>query len=262
MNPFLDVLLRTHPQAEPCLRSWYEFAHEVALAPHRVTEAALGHIRLKWWADAAEEVLDASTAPRAHPAVTAWDQALNTSGHRPAPGLVRAFIDAHALDLEKQPYADFEALRADATARWGNLLRVGLQLLEVGDEGHHHAANHVGAAFGLISSLYGVGLAAAQGRQGHPAFSLSPEKTAAQDRRQAGEHTLGQARYHLQRTQELLPKPDKRALSVLRLGLAASAMLDEAERCGADPLALPSVERVSQTFILRLTWARMRGTYA
>ena len=48
---------------------------------------------------------------------------------------------------------------------WLGKLRVGLQLLEVGDEAHHHAANHVGAAFGLVSSLYNAVPEAMRGRQ-------------------------------------------------------------------------------------------------
>ena len=262
MNPFLDLLLRAHPEAESVLRPWYAFAHEVALSPKKVTEPTIGQIRLKWWSDAAGEILDPSTTPRAHPAVTDWADALTQAGHRPAPGLVQAMIDAHALDLEKQPYSDFEALRADATARWGNQLRVGLQLLEMGDEAHHHAANHVGAAFGLVMSLYAIAPEAQQGRQAHPDFTMEPEKMDPEARQAASHGTLGQARYHLDRAKEILPRPEKRALPVLRLGLAASALIEAAERAGADPLALPLPPQVAQTFALRLTWAKLRGSYA
>ena len=262
MNPFLDLLLRAHPGAETVLRPWYAFAHEVALAPKKVTEPAIGQIRLKWWSDAAYEILDPAATPRAHPAVTAWASALAKASHRPAPGLVQAMIDAHALDLEKQPYSDFEALRADATARWGNQLRVGLQLLEVGDEAHHHAANHLGAAFGLTMSLYAIAVEAPQGRQAHPDFALAPEKMEPAVRVEAAHSTLGQARYHLDRAKEILPKPTKQALPVLRLGLAGSALIEAAERAGADPLALPLPSHVAQTFALRLTWAKFRNAYA
>lgn len=262
MNPFLDLLLRAHPRAEGVLRPWYEFAHEVALSPKKVTEPTIGQIRLKWWSDAAEEILDPTATPRAHPAVTGWADALAQAGHRPAPGLVQAMIDAHALDLEKQPYADFEALRADATARWGNQLRVGLQLLEVGDEAHHHAANHIGAAFGLVMSLYAVAPEAQQGRQAHPGFWLEPEKMDAEARIEAAQSTLGQAQYHLDRAREILPKPTKQALPVLRLGLAGSALMDAAGRAGGDPLAFPLPPHVAQTFALRLTWAKLRNAYA
>lgn len=261
MNPFLDVLLRAHPQAEPRLRPWYAFAHEVALAPRKVTEPAIGQIRLKWWAEAADEILDPATTPRAHPAVTAWNDALDPAT-APAPGLVHALINAHTLDLEPQPYADFEALRADATARWGNLLRVGLQLLAVRDDSHHHAANHVGAAFGLAGSLYAVAPEAQQNRQAHPGLPLSPEKASPQARREVADHTLGQALYHLDRAQELLPRPVSEALPVLRLGVAARALIQTAARAGADPLALPPTAHAAQTFVLRLTWARVRGAYA
>jgi phytoene synthase len=262
MNPFLELLLRAHPGAESVLRPWYTFAHEVALSPKKVTEPAIGQIRLKWWSDAASEVLDPASSPRAHPAVTDWARALEGAGHRPAPGLVHAMIDAHALDLEKQPYSDFEALRADATARWGNQLRVGLQLLQVGDEAHHHAANHVGAAFGLVLCLYTLTVEAQQGRQAHPDFAVAPEKMEPAARADGAGRTLGQARYHLDRAREILPKPTKQALPVLRLGLAASALIEAAERAGADPLALPPPSHVAQTFALRLTWAKFRNAYA
>jgi NADH dehydrogenase [ubiquinone] 1 alpha subcomplex assembly factor 6 len=262
MNPFLDLLLRAHPQAEPALRPWYDFAQEVALAPKKVTEPTIGHIRLQWWSDAADEALDAAAKPRAHPAVTAWSASLDALDTRPAPGLVHAMIDAHALDLEKQPYADLEALRADATARWGNMLRVGLQLLQIRDDSYHHAANHLGAAFGLAVSLYNVGPEAAQGRQAHPDFDMPLDRLEPAQRAEAGRRTLGQAQYHIDRAKELVPKPDPRALPVLRLGLAASALIAAADRVGSDPVTLPAMSFVAQTFALRMAWAKLRGAYA
>ena len=262
MNPFLDQLLRAHPQAEPALRPWYDFAHEVALAPKKLTEPTIGQIRLQWWSDAADEALDAAATPRAHPAVTAWSASLDALNVRPAPGLVHAMIDAHALDLEKQPYADLEALRADATARWGNMLRVGLQLLEIRDDSYHHAANHIGAAFGLVESLYNVVPEAQQGRQAHPSFDMTFDRLEPEQRVEDASRTLGQAQYHLDRAKELLPKPETRALPVLRLGLAASALIGAADRVGGDPLSVPMASFVAQTFALRLAWAKLRGAYA
>ena len=79
---------------------------------------------------------------------------------------------------------------------------------------------------------------------------------------EAAHGTLGQARYHLDRAKEILPKPTKQALPVLRLGLAGSALIEAAERAGADPLALPLPSHVAQTFALRLTWAKFRSAYA
>lgn len=262
MNPFLDLLLRGHAASEDRLRPWYAFAHEVSLAPTKVTEPAIGQIRLKWWSDAADEVLSSTTEPRAHPAVTAWNVALDAAGHRPAPGLIHAFVQAHALDLEAQPYGDFEALRAGATARWGNLLRVGLQVLEVGDEAHHHAGNHVGSAYGIAESLFTLATASTRNRQTHPDFTAAPEQMTAEARMEAGQRTLGQAVFHLDRALEVLPRASVSALPVLRLGLAARALIEAADRAGADPLALPPVSRVAGTFALRLVAAKVRRAYA
>ena len=261
MDRFAALLLQSHPKAEPVLAPWFAFSHEVSLAPRKVTEPAIGQIRLKWWTEAAEECLDATREARVHPAVTGWNAALDEAGHRPAPGLVLAMIEAHALDLEKTPYADIEALRADATARWGNQLRVGLQLLHVGDENHHHAANHVGAAFGMMQQLYAATGEDARGRQVLPGLGTELDKAPPEARAEAGLALCGQALYHLDRAQELLPKPQATALPVLRFGLAAKALIDEAEKAGGDPAALPDKDKVADTFALRLTWARLRGRY-
>lgn len=261
MDRFAALILQSHPEAEACLRPWFCFAHEVSLAPLKVTEPAIGQIRLKWWAEAAEECLDPSRDARAHPVVSAWKAALDAAGHRPAPGLVLALIDAHALDLEARPYADLEAGRADATARWGNQLRVGLQLLHVGDETHHHAANHVGAAFGLMQRLYAVTADHARGRHSLPGLAADLDQATAQARAEAGLALCGQAQYHLDRAEELLPRPQKRALPLLRFGTAAKTLIDAAERRGGDPVALPELRTVAGTFPLRLTWARVRGRY-
>ena len=263
MNPFAVLILQAHPDAAPRVEAWLRFAHEVSLAPGKVSEPGLGEIRLKWWSDAALEALDTGTgSPRAHPAVMAFHEAVQGADVRPAPGLVRAFIDAHSLDLEPRPYADIEALRADATARWGNQLRVCLQLLSVTDEAHHHAANHVGAGFGMMQVLFGAGIAAARGRQllsGPEGREL--EQMPSEYRARLGGELCGQAAFHLDRAVELLPRPRKEALPVLRFGLAARALITAAEAAGADPLALPAPEMVARTFPLRLTWARLRGRY-
>ncbi|MEC8274442.1 MAG: squalene/phytoene synthase family protein [Pseudomonadota bacterium] len=267
MNPFAALILQAHPDAASRIEAWLRFAHEVSLAPGKVSEPGLGEIRLKWWSEAALEALETGTvtgtgAPRAHPAVTAFHEAVQGADIRPAPGLVRAFIEAHSLDLEPRPYADIEALRADATARWGNQLRVCLQLLSVTDEAHHHAANHVGAGFGIMQVLFGAGIAAARGRQllsgpeGRELDQMSPD-----DRARLGGELCGQAAFHLDRAFELLPRPRKEALPALRFGLAARALITAAEAAGADPLALPAPEQVARTFPLRLTWARLRGRY-
>jgi hypothetical protein len=59
-----------------------------------------------------------------------------------------------------------------------------------------------------------------------------------------------------------VPKPDPRALPVLRLGLAASALIAAADRVGSDPVTLPAMSFVAQTFALRMAWAKLRGAYA
>ena len=275
MNPFAALILQAHPEPALRIEAWLRFAHEVSLAPGKVSEPGLGEIRLKWWSDAALEALDtgidSSGSPRAHPAVMAFHEAVQGAEVRPAPGLVRAFIDAHVLDLETRPYADIEALRADATARWGNQLRVGLQLLAITDEVHHHAANHVGAGFGIMQVLFSARLNAARGRNVLPDLTatgldlnldLDFEQTAPEDRANAGEALCGQAAFHLDRALELLPDPQPAALPVMRFGLAARALITAARKAGTDPLHVPTPETVAQTFALHLLWARLRRRYA
>ena len=146
-------------------------------------------------------------------------------------------------------------------SREGSQLRVGLQVLQVGDEAHHHAANHVGAAFGLMQVLFSAVGENARGRQVLPGLAAALDKTEAAARAEAGLALSGQAQYHLDRAKELLPRPQAAALPVLRFGVAAKALIDGAVRYGGDPAALPATATVAGTFALRLTWARLRGLY-
>ena len=86
----------------------YALNYEISRTPETVREAALGDIKLEWWRSALEEIAE-GRGPRAHPALTAFQQtACNVDLARTMMGIV----EARAADFERAPFRTWEALEA------------------------------------------------------------------------------------------------------------------------------------------------------
>jgi phytoene synthase len=138
----------------------YALAIELRRIPAAVSEAPLGEIRLQWWRDALDEILQGQT-PRAHPVVQALaasgavDQRMRDIAERgieararllydeafeSAANLGEFFADAEGWLAEVlTPGADVASVRASAAAyalaRWSPALKTRLQ-----DDPFAHAA--------------------------------------------------------------------------------------------------------------------------
>lgn len=97
----------------------YALNHEIARAVRVTSEPAIGAIRLAWWRDALAEV-HAGAPPRGHPALRAYARlAMPTWARR-----WDKLIDARAAELDAAPFADWEALAAQAEACEGAVMRL------------------------------------------------------------------------------------------------------------------------------------------
>jgi len=118
---FLTVLFAEPPYRDGLI-ALYHFNSEVARARHIVSEPMIGEIRLQWWREALDEIY--SGAPlRAHPTVEALAQAIKQYDLPRAP--FEALIDARALDLYDEPFAD---LTGYLTATASGLMALGSRI--------------------------------------------------------------------------------------------------------------------------------------
>jgi len=100
------------------LMALYAFNLEIARAGYVVSEPALGAIRLRWWADAIDEIV-AGAPPRAHEVCAPLAAAIRGAGLPRAP--FDAAIAARAWDCGRDGFADLAALEAYLDATGGGL---------------------------------------------------------------------------------------------------------------------------------------------
>ncbi|NBB82763.1 MAG: squalene/phytoene synthase family protein, partial [Alphaproteobacteria bacterium] len=135
------------PDRREALFALYAFNTEVAKTREAVSEPLLGQIRLQWWRESLDGI--AAATPRRHEVVEPLAEAIDRFGLDRA--LLDQVIDARERDLEldARPFADLDELEAYGRATNGPLHRLALQVLGVGAEPAHAAAEEVGAAWAL-----------------------------------------------------------------------------------------------------------------
>lgn len=84
----------------------YAVNYEIARTPETVSEAGLGDIRLEWWRNALEEIVDGRT-PRAHPALVALHVSVSSAE---VLRTLMTIAEARAADLETAPFKTWDAL--------------------------------------------------------------------------------------------------------------------------------------------------------
>jgi 15-cis-phytoene synthase len=101
----------------------YAVNYEIARTAESVSEAALGDIRLRWWAEAIGDVHDGKP-PRSHPALAAYAEA-----HRRTPlprEAIEGIVDARRSDLDPAPFDTAAAFDAYLDATAGNVMRLAI----------------------------------------------------------------------------------------------------------------------------------------
>ncbi len=158
---FRSAMAAPPGSARDGLMALYAFNLEIARAGYVVSEPMLGAIRLRWWADAVDEIY-AGLAPRAHEVCGPLAAAIRGSGLPRGP--FEAMIAAREWDCGREGFADPGALEGylEATA-------AGLMWL---------AAVHLGAPAGAEAVVRDAGRAA-----GAAGFLRALPKFAALGRR-------------------------------------------------------------------------------
>lgn len=100
----------------------YAVNYEIAHAAESVREAALGDVRLEWWREGLQEILEGAT-PRSHPALVALSR---TMKHVTVAAALQGIVDARAADLEPQPFAAWTDLERYVDLTAGALIRVAI----------------------------------------------------------------------------------------------------------------------------------------
>lgn len=100
------------------LQALYAFNAEIVRASQASSEAAIGHMRLKWWYDALDDIF--ANNPPHHPVAQALADASSYKlGQGVEQAALTAVIEAHADDLATEPDFGAEAQTARAKALWG-----------------------------------------------------------------------------------------------------------------------------------------------
>lgn len=193
---FLCALAAPAPMREG-LFALLAFDGDLARIRGRAKEPALRHLRLAWWRQTLEAILEGHPPPR-QPVAEALGAAIGR--HNLSGALFERLVDGRESDLADEAPADAEFL---AAATGGTLARLMLEVLDVREGPAVDAAQLVGTAYALTEQL----------RAGR----------APADVGEVARHRLVEARH-------LLPRPPKVALPVLLPAVFVDERLRRPER--------------------------------
>ncbi len=254
------------PEAErEQLFALYAFNHEVAKTAEVVSEPMLGQIRLQWWRESLEGIYSGS--PRQHEVVVPLARAIEAKGLQR--DLLEQVIDAREFDLEGEPPADLDALRAYAEGTSTALLRLALQVLEGDDAASREAAEHLGPAWAYLGLLRALPLHARQKRSYLPSDLCADAGVDLQEvfelrsspalRRVTGV-LLDAAGQHLKAARRRAREVPRKALPALLPARLADLYLKRLRKAGGDPFAA-AAQAPSPGRVWRLAWGNWRGRY-
>ena len=255
---YLAALLAP-PAAREGLLALAAFSAELGRIGHLVTrEPMMGEIRLQWWRDALQP--GEAGMRTGNPVADALREAV-TRHDLPAPFLL-GMIDAHAADLEAEPFPTEAALDAYLAGSEGAQFALAAHVLGGAATPELEAASEAaGRAYGLVRLLFALPQTLAQGRSPLPrerleragmtdlAGEADPAKIAALMRDLHAEvlHNFKAARQHVAN----LPRPLRVAFLPLAL---VRPYLRALERPGRD-----SLREIPEIAPLRRIWAIARA---
>ena len=261
---FLTALFAPAARRED-LFALYAFNLEVATTRERVSEPALGEIRLQWWREALDGIC--AGTPRTHPVVAALARAV---ARVPLDrGQFDRLIDARAADLDDQPPASLAELEAYAADTSSSLMRLALQALGGLDDASARAAEHAGIAWALTGLIRAVPFHGAQGRvylprdllevEGIDPFAV-PRRREPEKLRNVVAKLAAEAERHLYEAREDRRKMSRVALPALLPASLAGLYLARLRQTGYD-LADPGLEIAAPRRLIRLLWNAIRNRY-
>jgi phytoene synthase len=245
------------------LLALYAFNCEIARVRERVSEPALGEIRLEWWRQTIAAAYDGAPPPR-QPVAEALTEVIRT--FTPARAHFDRLIDARALDLRDEPPASLAALEDYAEGTSSRLVYLALEVLGARDPAAAAAGRHAGIAYALAGLLRALPAAARIGRQIIPAeiaerFSVGPDEPragrATPALRAAVADIAGAAGAHLAAARALPAAVPGSALAALLPTVIAARILDRLAGAGHDPFD-PALARTDPWQGWRLALAALR----
>jgi len=255
LSPCADLARRGDPDrflsamtAPPALRerlfALYAFNLELARIPAVVSEPMLGLMRLQWWRDT---VAAAFETGRAGGHVVAGPLAATIRAAELPRAPFERLLDARALDVAAEPFADAAALTAYLRDTGGALMALAARALGDGDG----PAEDAGFALGAASWLAAAPALAAAGRAPFPADA--EPRAAAQTLAREGLAALSRARARRARV-----PPAARAAYLA--GWRAGPTLGACLRADYDPLTGPG-EASAFRNRAGLLWAAATGRW-
>lgn len=228
------------PEVRAGLNALYAFNLEIASTRERVSEAAIGEMRLQWWRDAVGEIY-AGREP-AHAVAIELARAIELR-ELPRDAFER-MIDARSLDLCDAPPEDLSAVEGYAAATAGELAALAFRVCESAPP--PSAVAQAGTAWGLAGLLRAAPHHAAEARVMIPRDAPSETGVRPEDLASVGSlRSAGPAAAPMaRRTRELLQASRGELRRIGRaarpafcyLG-AAALYLERLRKSGDDPFA-------------------------
>lgn len=148
---YLCALFAAPPQRE-ALFALLAFNHEVAKTRDVVSETMLGQIRLQWWREAIDGIVEGS--PRQHEVVQPLAEAFRRFGLERVP--FDEILNAREADLEDAPFASLGDMTAYGEATAGALGRIMLRILGQESAPVQEAARAASTAWAMAGLLRSV----------------------------------------------------------------------------------------------------------
>ena len=159
--------------ARQALFPLFAFNVEVARAPWMTQQPMIAEMRLQWWCDALDEIIEQKTV-RQHQVVTPLAAMLDPS----SAALLRDLVTARRWDIYDDPFEDLSAFERYIDQTSGHLLVVATSVLGWVDP---EVVRDFGFAVGLSGWLRAVPELRAQNR--HPLLDSAPASVRAMARR-------------------------------------------------------------------------------
>ncbi len=176
--PRYYATLFSPPTLRDDLLAIYGFAAEIARVPNRVTEPALGEIRLKWWSESLAEAVRREGAGET-PALRAAAAAIMR--HALPLAAFEALAEAHGIDLYSDPPASLVDLEGQMGETQSALFQMAAIVSGASGPETADAAGHAGIAYGIARRLASFASDRARGRMIIPTDLLDANKLTAAD---------------------------------------------------------------------------------
>ena len=255
-------LLFAPAHARPALFALYAFNLELAKTRDSVSEPMIGEIRLQWWREALDGIVDGQV--RDHPVVTALADTADVQHLRSD---LMQMIDARTHDLYDEGLENLGALWAYIDDTGASLGRCAAQILGAKEGPSMACAGAAGSAYAASGLLLAMAYEFANGRQALPQAELGgegldPSRPLAEEDAAAIRPILVQITQEIGRRIDLVRHADARTRRqllplVIQAG-DARATLNRLTKMDYNPFQLAKDQEAPLLAFIRSVWAALR----